>query len=394
MDRLTLLYFISDEFPTHRPDVTCLFGKYLAREGIGSDLVARGGEAGKTYDWPAGQLFRTPRSPSGIATHFAAFWADVKALARSWRRYDAVLVRDKMLFAPLAQIRARLAGKPFFVWMSFPYAEWSNAAATGRHGIARLVHVLRGRFGAWLTYRLVLPHADAVFVQSDKMLEDIAAQGVPRAVMTAVPMCVDPERFADLSKATPGQTRVIGYLGVFDRMRQVEVLVRALAKLRSDGRNVVLKIVGDSTETAERPWLRELIAALRLDGAVIITGWVSPEAAIARMADVEIALCAMPNDPVFSVGTPTKLVEYLALGKAVVANTQPDHEAVLNESGAGLCVPLTVEGYAGAIAQLLDDAALLASMRAAGRRYVLDRRNYASLAHDLAIQLRRLCGKT
>jgi hypothetical protein len=36
--------------------------------------------------------------------------------------------------------------------------------------------------------------------------------------------------------------------------------------------------------------------------------------------------------------SPTKLVEYMALGKAVVANDHPDQRMVLEQSGAGICV--------------------------------------------------------
>ena len=52
MNDLKLLMFISDDFPTHRPDVTVLFGKYLPRNGGQIDLVARGGTPGEQYDWP------------------------------------------------------------------------------------------------------------------------------------------------------------------------------------------------------------------------------------------------------------------------------------------------------------------------------------------------------
>jgi glycosyltransferase involved in cell wall biosynthesis len=388
MNRLKILFFLSDEFPTHRPDVTSLFGKFLYREGIGTDLVARGRA---DASWPAGTLFLTPRSTGTTRTHLAALCGDLKALTCDWRGYDAILVRDKMLFAPLALLRARMANKPLFVWMSFPYPEWSKATAKGKRGLAEWMHRVRGTLGAWLTYCIVLPGADHLFVQSDTMRDGFATRGVARDRMTAVPMGIDPDRFADEPRQPSGQPRVIGYLGVFDRMRQVDVLVKALAELRSQGRDVVLRIVGDTTDPTERPRLDALIAAERLQDAITITGWIGPDEAIAAMADVEIALSVMPNDAIYSVGTPTKLVESLALGKAVIANTQPDHGQVLRESGAGLCVSLTAKGYAEAIASLLDDKERLTAMGAAGRRYVFERRNYATMAPALATVIRGLC---
>ena len=79
--------------------------------------------------------------------------------------------------------------------MSFPIPESHLGMAEDRGvsaGIAKFAyHWLNGKLGQWILYRLVLPRADHVFVQSDQMKIDVARLGIPACRMTPVPMAVD-----------------------------------------------------------------------------------------------------------------------------------------------------------------------------------------------------------
>ncbi len=72
-----------------------------------------------------------------------------------------------------------------------------------------------------------------------------------------------------------------------------------------------------------------------------------------READV----CVSPFYPtaILQSTSPTKLVEYMAMGKAVVANDHPEQKRVIEESGAGYCVPYEEQPFADAIVKLLKD---------------------------------------
>jgi glycosyltransferase involved in cell wall biosynthesis len=86
------------------------------------------------------------------------------------------------------------------------------------------------------------------------------------------------------------------------------------------------------------------------------------------------------------MASPTKAVEYMALGLPVVANDNPDQQQVIAESGAGLCVPMTAEAFANATLALLDDNKLRANMSALGKAYVAQQRSYQQLANALAAE--------
>jgi glycosyltransferase involved in cell wall biosynthesis len=91
---------------------------------------------------------------------------------------------------------------------------------------------------------------------------------------------------------------------------------------------------------------------------------------------------------VLNAGSPTKLIEYMALGKAVVANDQPEQRQVIAESQAGLCVPWDETAFAAAAVRLLRDPALCAEMGLRGRRYVERVRDYRAIASGVDEVLR------
>ena len=96
----------------------------------------------------------------------------------------------------------------------------------------------------------------------------------------------------------------------------------------------------------------------------------------------------------FDCASPTKVVEYLALGLPVVANDQPDQHKVLTESGAGLSVAKSVREFSAATLRILNNKALAAAMATAGPKYVKTLRSYALIGERVAGVYRRLLPNT
>ncbi|MGH8138277.1 MAG: glycosyltransferase, partial [Steroidobacteraceae bacterium] len=91
---------------------------------------------------------------------------------------------------------------------------------------------------------------------------------------------------------------------------------------------------------------------------------------------------------------PTKLIEYMAMGKAVVANTHPEQKVLIEASGCGYCVPYDEDAFADAIVKLLSNPELAGSMGARGRRYVVEHRGYGIIADLVERELRRVVAGT
>lgn len=390
---MRILYSAAETHPCTRADVAVLFGKYLPRLGVQSDLVAL-----HTQDepppWPGGERL-TLRGPArGAGRHLRSVLGDLRMLWLARRGYQVVIVRDKVLGALLGLLGARLAGIPFCYWMSFPMVEaWAVFARERglRAGPLRwLAARLRASLLHALLYRVVLPRADHVFAQSAVMQAQLRARGLAAERISAVPMGVDGETFtADCTPAAGAGEPFFAYLGTLNRLRRPEVMVEALALLRARGVAARLLLVGDAEEPADRRFLQDCIARHGLQAHVECTGWLAGAEGWRRCAQAVAGLSPFPRSELLESASPTKVVEYFFLGLPVIANDQPDQAELLQAAG-GRCAPLSAEGFADAMQDLLRHPEQHRAVAAAGRALVLRTRSYAVLAEAVAASLRQL----
>ncbi len=104
------------------------------------------------------------------------------------------------------------------------------------------------------------------------------------------------------------------------------------------------------------------------------------EEAFAYVRAADVCLSPIFPSPILDVASPTKLVEYMALAKPVIANDHPEQTQVIDASGGGLHVPWDETQFAEAIITLLTNPALAAEMGRKGRAYVAQHRCYSVIA--------------
>lgn len=393
--QIRMLYWTREEFPALRVDIDVLFGVELLGRGHAIDFVMQAGSAQVlpgSYSWCGRTVFMgAPASGSAISPfvkHLRTFWHDLRSLRLARREhYDAIQFRDKFLIAAIAVVVARIRGLKFFYWLSYPYPEDDRLRA--RSGLTRfpLLVNLRGIISAWLLYRWILPHSDHAFVQSERMKSDIAAHGISLQKMTAVPMGIDlidiPTTQQGAAAAVNGNV-VLGYLGALNADRHIEMLVDMLAELRAARAAVRLLLIGDALNRADHEALLQRARQLGVLEHLEITGTLPRLQALQRMQGVHIALSPYYPDPILLSTSPTKLVEYLALGLPVVASEHPEQRSILRESGAGICAPWGARHFARSVRWLLRHSpAHLASMGLKGRKWVQENRTYSHIADDL-----------
>ena len=397
-----LLYLTAEQWPTFRPDVIALFGKYLPREGVTCDLVTERDLASADrpdVPWGAGRaiLCRVPRNRAGH--YLTKCWHNLRILAGiKAAEYDAIQVRDMSITALAGLLIARAKGIRFYYWLSFPQSEGQieRARSRGMKGGMRFwFPLMQGMFGKWLLYRIVLPRADHVFVQSRQMQSDVAREGIPERKMTPVPMGVDletasPENIVRADDPRLHGKRVVAYLGTLDPQRRIEVLLKMLALIVPLLPDVRLLLVGDTEDAAHRAWLKAEVERLDIADYVIWTGWLPASEGWSYIRTAEIGLSPFPRGFLLDSASPTKAVEYMALGLPVIANDSPDQAQVIEESGAGLCVPLEPAAFAEAVVSLLESPETRERMGRRGRQYVAEKRGYDSLSRSVAAVYRRL----
>ena len=387
-----ILYLTAEQWPTFRADLSTLFGKYLPRFGVTCDLVTEQDINNNSKEWPAGKALLC-KVPKNRAAHYVMKFLHLSKvlILADYKQYQAVQVRDMTMIALVALVMCKLKRKPFYYWLSYPQSEGQIQRAKAR-GMKAGMHywfpLLQGYIGQLLLYKIILPSADHVFVQSQQMLEVIARHGIKPEKMTSVPMGVDLE--ATQQKPTPSDNskllgkRVLVYLGTLDRVRQIDILFGMLNNIRQQIPTILLVLVGDTEDTVHRDWLKQKAQELGLSQYILWTGWLPMNEAWRYVAAAEIGLSPIPRGYLLDMGSPTKAVEYMALGIPVVMNDNPDQMLVAQESGAASCVPLDASQFAEAVLNLLNNTTLKATMQAKGIAYIHKVRGYQQIAASLS----------
>ena len=398
-----LLFLTSEQWPTFRADLTVLFGKYLPRVGITCDLVTEqdfASNATPLAPWPAGKALLCKVPANRAMQYVIKFLHQLKVLITSdYKQYQAVQVRDMTIIALVALLMCKLKKRPFYYWLSYPQSEGQIQRAKARGtsaGIRYWFPLIQGIIGKWLLYKVILPNANHIFVQSQNMLEMITHHGITAENMTQVPMGVDLE--AARQKPLPSDNpvlsgkRVLVYLGTLDRVRQIEILFSMLAIIRQQVPNILLVLAGDTEDSTHREWLKQEAQKLGVMQHILWTGWLPMQEAWRYVAAAEIGLSPVPRGYLLDMSSPTKAVEYMALGLPVLMNDNPDQMQVLQESGAGICVALSPELFAKSSVMLLNNPEKGREMAMLGRAYVAEKRGYESIASMVAIRYEQLLG--
>lgn len=282
-------------------------------------------------------------------------------------------------------------------WLSWPFPEQYLTQA--RDGTSRYpaLYLIRGTIFKFLLYRILMPMADHVFVQSEQMRKDVAAEGVPLSKLTAVPMGIKLAAFRTnqgerTHRLIPQGERSILYLGILAKMRRLDFLVRVLSLVRKDVPEAKLYLVGRGDDPSDEQLLKSEAERLGVLPAVVFTGQLPWVEALQYIHEAEVCVSPFYPDPVLNSTSPTKLVEYMAMGRPVVANDHPEQRRLIEESGAGFCVPWDEEAFAKAIGELLQDPELARTMGERGPGYVAQHRDYAIIADLVERELLRVAG--
>lgn len=406
---MRFLYSTAEAFPNHRVDLTELFSAGLARRGHAIDwhreLVdpSRGGTIEINENERVIGCHRIAgRSVLALLTNsLIVAWHDLRLL---WLPrtgdYDFIQVRDRAGAALLALAGARIARRPFFYWMSFPHAEDSLFRAKDRSlGIPlwkRLLLYIRGVFSLKVLYRLVLPLADHVFVQSDRMKADVAARGIAPEKLTPVPMCIRWQAISTAQLSLPVDPwlrgrRLLVYAGTLVRGRRLDFLVQVMDRVRREFPDALLVFVGDGP-ARDVAFLEAAVRRFGVDENVRFVGFLSMDRAWGYIKAADVCLSPLPPSPILAPGTPTKVIEYLAIGRPVVASEHPDQGRILRESRAGILVPYDCEAWAKAIVRMLGDPENATTMGRRGPPYVRAHRTYEELVPRLEVKYFELLG--
>jgi glycosyltransferase involved in cell wall biosynthesis len=402
-----LLVVSSDTYPPFRVDVAVLYGQELVRRGHRIDWILQSEEVcHRSYEttWSGCKVWVGPTDTGQtlfqrVRKHVRGICHDMKLLGLVRRNsYDVIEVKDKFVSGLFALVAKRLYKTRFVYWLSYPFPEEYLLRAADGTARYPFLSRIRGQAFRTLLYKVLLPAADHVFVQSEQMRRDIAREGIPLDKMSAVPMGIDAKKFAEFRSPAapvidPAEPSIL-YLGTLSRVRRLDFLLRVLVAVRKHVDGAKLYLVGRGDDPTDEQFLKSEAARLGIESSVVFVGQLPQARALEYVRDAAVCVSPFFPTPILNSTSPTKLVEYMAMGKAVVANDHPEQRLVLEQSGAGLCVPWSEEAFASAIVELLRSPARRQELGERGRDYATRHRSYEVIAVAVEESLAALVSTT
>jgi len=183
----------------------------------------------------------------------------------------------------------------------------------------------------------MLRHAHLVVTISEVLRDEFIERGVEPERIVCYPNGIDPTVFTParfsltelqalrVRYGIPADSIVLAFISTFGQWHGAEMLAQAIARFYIEERQwltdhkVHFLLVGDGLKM---PQVRSIIETVGADVVCTLTGLVPQEQAALHLAAADILVSPhVPNsDGTRFFGSPTKLFEYMAMGKGIVAS--------------------------------------------------------------------------
>jgi glycosyltransferase involved in cell wall biosynthesis len=270
------------------------------------------------------------------------FWRWLKDLTPSWGYELMSLGYNLYGYQKLSKkIRSK---RPDLIYERYSLNTFCGIWASKRFGIPLILEVnaplyyeqnnlgkLTFKRLARFSERWVCSNSKRTIVVSNVMKESLEKEGVPGEKMVVMPNGIDPEKFhlkisGDAVRQRYGLNGkiVIGFVGWFRKWHGLEMLIEAFHEGNLGQNNAKLLLVGDGPAAHN---LREYVQKYGLVDQVIFTGPLRRNEIPGHIAAMDITV--QPSAPAYAC--PIKILEYMAMGKCIIAPDQPNIREILQD---------------------------------------------------------------
>ncbi len=301
-----------------------------------------------------------------------------------------------------ADIERALAGRmPSFIYQRYSLNNFTGVKLARRLGLPLVLEYngsevwVSHHWGRRLKYDALsrrIEHvniraADLLVVVSRPIREEVVGLGVDSERVLVNPNGVDTDRYSPEVDGSAVRGRyalrdvtVIGFIGTFGAWHGADVLARAYVRLLQTNpafaKTTRLLMIGAGVTLPDAK--RILSEGNAIENAVF-TGLVPQEQGAEHLAACDVLVAPhIPNpDGTPFFGSPTKLFEYMAMGKGIIASKLDQIGEVLEDGRTALLVPPgEVDHLSAAMARLAGDAALRECLGTNARRAAVERHTW------------------
>ena len=220
---------------------------------------------------------------------------------------------------------SRRFGIPFVLEVNAPL--YHEESKLGRLAFRRLAH---------FSERWICSRSSWTLVVSQVMKDILIQEGVLAEKMIVVSNGIDPQKFhpgisgREIRQHYQLEDKlVIGFVGWFRPWHGLEMLLECMHEMRLADYGVRLLMIGDGPAYPE---LYRYVTAHGLGSVVVFTGAVERHDIAAHIAAMDIAV--QPSAPEYAC--PMKILEYMGMGKCIVAPDQSNIREILDDGTTGL----------------------------------------------------------
>jgi glycosyltransferase involved in cell wall biosynthesis len=235
------------------------------------------------------------------------------------KRFDVIEVCNIPDFHIFTTLFPKLLGTKviFYMFEKTEAVLATNFGLSRQHVITRIVNFFT---------KIVMHYADHI-IFTDVLVQKTAIEhlGIPRSKTTLVLNVPDESVFNLEPAVSPGDNHHFNITIVSSILKRygLQTMLQAVPLLIKDIPELKIHIIGGGEFL---PRIRQMAQEMAIEPYFNITGGIPYEEVSAHIARADICVAPMIDD----VGTPNKVLEYFALGKATVSSELPGLKALFN----------------------------------------------------------------
>ncbi len=347
------------------------------------EMVTAFREAGHqvTVVGPVGEHTQTHASRSTLLAKIKSFCPHIvyEFLELGYNIYGYYLLRQAikqnkpdfiydryMIFNASAVLIGKRYDIPVFLEVNAPLALERSEQKDERLYLKKIAFVLE---------KWICNNSFKTIVVSTPLKKYLMAQGVVEDKIFVLPNGVNIKKFRPLPKDVglldaldlPQHSLIIGFVGILRPWHGLDLLLAAFKKIYRKHTNVRLLIVGDGPIRED---IEKQIEENRLNGKVIITGRVKHDDIARYISLFDIAVS--PKATFYA--SPMKILEYMALGKAVVAPNTENIQDIVEDGKSGVLFESgMVDALEDSLLKLIADRNLQKGLGAKARNCIFSK---------------------